>query len=97
MIVNGVWLVGLQLNLEYMWSWYYLYDSVVLKDFLDFQFLYRVEVIVDMLKLYKVVLEGWYMFLMEGDFVDCEKMVVEMCVVICKIFNEFERVISVVE
>lgn len=96
-IVNGVRPAGLQPNLEYTRSWYYPYDSAVLKDFLDFQLSYKVEAIVDMLKSHKVAPEGWYTFLMEGDFVDREKTAAETRVVIRKTFNEPERVISAVE
>ncbi len=96
-IVNGVRPAGLQLNLEYTRSWYYPYDSAVLKDFLDFQLSYKVEAIVDMLKSHKVAPEGWYEFLMKGDFVDREKTAAETRVVIRKTFNEPEKVISAVE
>jgi hypothetical protein len=96
-IVNGVRPAGLQPNLEYTRSWYYPYDSAVLKDFLDFQLSYKVEAIVDMLKSHKVAPEGWYEFLMKGDFVDREKTAAETRVVIRKTFNESEKVISAVE
>lgn len=96
-VVNGERPAGLQPNLEYTRSWYYPYDSAVLKDFLDFQLSYKVESIVDMLKSHKVAPEGWYEFLMKGDFVDREKTAAETRVVIRKTFNEPEKVISAVE